>query len=153
MPGIIHQISVNPQGGVPKHAINSTTLELDHVAGDKQNNLKHHGGPLRAVCLYSLELIEALHREGHPIQPGDTGENLTLAGIEWAKLIPGTRLQIGDEVEIEITSYTTPCRKIDFAFTTDITSKRIDQDLHPGWSRVCAKVIRTGQVSVGDQVI
>ncbi len=150
MQGTVHQINVNPKGGVPKHRIDSTRIELDHVAGDKQRNLKVHGGPLRAVCLYSLELIHKLNEEGHPIKPGDIGENLTLAGIDWNALPIGSRLKIGDEVQLEITSHTIPCANINFAFCKNST--RVSQELHPGWSRLYAKVLKTGLIRIGDSV-
>ena len=58
MPGArIAQIS-RSGGGVPKRAIASarvTTLGLD---GDVQRNRKLHGGPERALCLFSLERVE-----------------------------------------------------------------------------------------------
>ncbi len=75
----VAQINVNPQGGVPKHRVAKARLEVGGVEGDKQNHRRFHGGPMRAVCLYSLELIEALQGEGHPISPGSTGENLTIS--------------------------------------------------------------------------
>ena len=71
--------------------------------GDRQNDLKHHGGPSRAVSLFSSELIEALQEEGHPIQPGSTGENLTLRGVMWQDMAPGVRLRIGT-AHLEITA-------------------------------------------------
>ncbi|MBC7782842.1 MAG: MOSC domain-containing protein [Burkholderiales bacterium] len=147
----IHQINVNPAGGVPKYSVPAAMLGSTGVAGDKQRNLKYHGGPKRAVCLYSLELIKSLQAEGHPIQPGHVGENLTISGLEWDSLAPGTTLRIGEEVEIRITDYTVPCSNIAFAFA-DRKSVRISQDLHPGWARLYARVLRTGEVRVGDSV-
>jgi len=147
----VHQINVNPNGGVPKHPIDRTRIELDHVAGDKQRHLEFHGGPMRAVCLYSLERIEALQAEGHPIEPGTTGENLTLAGVDWDQITPGTRLRLGDEVELEITEFTTPCRNIRASFAGE-DFKRMSQPAHPGWARVYAKVLQVGNVQRGDIV-
>ena len=43
-----------------------------------------HGGPYRAVCLYAIEAIERLQAEGHPVEPGSVGDNLTTSGIEWS---------------------------------------------------------------------
>ena len=149
--GRVHQISVNPAGGVPKSAIEATRIEVDHVAGDKQRHLEFHGGPTRAVCLFSLERIEALRSDGHPIRPGTVGENLTLSGIDWEQVVPGARLSIGDEVELEITQFTVPCRAISRSFK-DGQSKRISQPLFPGWARVYASVLRTGTVRRGDAV-
>ena len=147
----LHRINVNPAGGVPKHAVGRAVVHIDHVEGDKQRNLKYHGGPLRAVCLYSLERIEALQAEGHPITPGSTGENLTLSGVDWDHVVPGTRLQIGPEVTLEVTSYTAPCRNI-AASLADGKFSRMSQEKFPGWSRVYVKVLRPGVVTVGDEV-
>lgn len=151
-PASLIQISVNPKGGVPKYRVPSAVLTVNGVTGDKQRDRRYHGGPERAVCLYSTEHIEALRNAGHPIAPGTTGENLTISGLDWAGLQIGDRLLIGDAVELEITSYTTPCYKISDSFA-DGEFKRIAQKLHPGWSRVYAKVLREGMVQEGDSVV
>lgn len=149
----VHQISCSG-GGVPKMPVNQAEITTDGLAGDLHNNLKHHGGPNRAVCLFSLEAIQALQAEGHSIAPGSAGENLTLAGLpqpEWADLLPGSRLSIGDSVELEITKYTAPCHKITQYFL-DEDSSRISQEKHPGWSRLYAKVLKSGMIRAGDAV-
>jgi MOSC domain-containing protein YiiM len=150
--GQVASINVNPRGGVPKQAIPETWIGAAGVAGDKQRNRRFHGGPRRAVSLYALERIEALQREGHPIAPGSTGENLTLAGLDWAALRPGAQLLIGAEAMVVITSYAAPCKTIAESFC-DQAFTRIAQKLHPGWSRVYARVLREGQVRVGDPVV
>ncbi len=146
----IIQISVNPEGGAPKNRVESAKLGFERVEGDKQRFLKFHGGPSRAVCLYSLELIEKLQREGHPISPGATGENLTISGLDWNEIVPGTRLQIG-EAQIEITSYTAPCKNIAHAFEAG-DFMRISQKTHPGESRLYAKILTEAIVREGDAV-
>ena len=144
------QISVSPQGGVPKLRVESARLGLERVEGDKQNNLKYHGGPMRAVCLFSLEIIEKLQREGHPIAPGTIGENLTISGLDWDEIVPGVRLQIG-AAQIEITDYTRPCFKIKASFK-DGEFMRPWQKAHPGQSRVYAKILIEAEVREGDEV-
>ena len=146
------QISVNPEGGVPKYRIAETAITTEGVRGDKQRNRRCHGGPQRAVSLYSRELITQLQAEGHPIDCGTAGENLTLSGLDWAEIKPGAQLQIGDEVLLEITSYVVPCYKITASFAEG-NFKRILQKLHPGWSRVYAKVLCAGTVREGDAVV
>ena len=145
------QISVNPKGGVPKLRIQSTFIGTQGVAGDKQRDRRFHGGPERAVCLFSQERINALQAEGHPIDPGTTGENLTMCGLDWSQLKPGQQLRVGEEVLLEITSYTTPCSNIAASFAKG-EFKRIAQKLHPGWSRLYAKVLHEGTVTEGDKV-
>jgi MOSC domain-containing protein YiiM len=121
------------------------------LEGDDQNDREHHGGPDRALCLYSLEHILALQAEGHPIFSGATGENLTLVGLDWAQVVPDARLRLGDEVVIEITRYTSPCPKIASSFT-DGRFSRMAQEEHPGWSRLYARVLSPGAIQIGDQV-
>src|SRR5687768_6969799 len=82
-------------GGVPKLEVPSARVTAAGVEGDRQRNLKHHGGPDRALCLYSFELIQALQAEGHPIVPGSIGENVVVAGIDWRRMLPGTRVRLG----------------------------------------------------------
>jgi len=123
---------------------------VDGLAGDVQRDRKYHGGPERAICLFSLERITALAHEGHHIAPGATGENITVSGIDWDLVVPGARLEIG-EILLEIASYTKPCKTIRHVFAEEKFT-RMSQKLHPGWSRVYARVLRSGRVTTGDQV-
>src|SRR5439155_17527334 len=143
--------NVSPNGGVPKQPVPEADVGERGIVGNRVANPKIHGGPLAALCLYSLELIQALQAEGHPIFPGSVGENITLSRLDWTQVAPGVRLQLGDEVLIEVTKYTTPCETIVGSFA-DRNSMRILQKTHPGWSRVYAKVLRTGKIRVGDIV-
>jgi MOSC domain-containing protein YiiM len=149
--GRVVQISVNPKGGVPKHRIETTQVLAGGVAGDKQRNRRVHGGPERAVCLFSYECIRAMQDEGHPIDCGTTGENVTVSGLDWAQVKAGDRFQIGDVVQLEVTRYTTPCTNIADSFV-DGEFMRISHKTHPGWSRVYARVLNEGTISEGDEV-
>ena len=146
----VHQINVS-NGGVPKLPVPEARITVEGVSGDRHNSPKIHGGPDRAVCLFSLEVIEKLQAEGHPIKPGSSGENLTLAGADWAGLKPGDRLRIGETVRLEIVSYTSPCEH-NARWFLDGDYKRISQKRHPGWSRLYARVLSEGMVQQGDAV-
>ena len=147
----LHQISVS-DGGVPKLPVLEARVTVEGVAGDRQRNHEVHGGVDRAICLFSLEVIEALRAEGHTIKPGSSGENLTIAGLDWAKLQPGDRLRIGDAVRLEIVKYTEPC-KFNAQWFREGNFNRINQKKHPGWSRVYARVLTEGAVRPGDTVV
>lgn len=149
--GTVHQISVS-DGGVPKLPVSEARITKDGVEGDRQRSLLFHGGRDRAVCLFSLEVIEALQAEGHPIISGASGENLTLAGLDWAGLKPGARLSVGEAVQLEIMSYTVPCR-LNAQWFAKGEFSRISHKKHPGWSRLYAKVLAEGRVKVGDAVV
>ena len=110
------------------------------------------GGPSQALCLFSLEVIDLLRAEGHPIAPGSVGENLTISGLDWAGLQPRERLRFGTEVVAELTGPTTPCSK-NAGWFIERDFRRIDNDLHPGHSRWYASVVTGGMIEAGDQVV
>ena len=148
--GYIYQLNCS-DGGVPKLPVKEARLTPTGLVGDRQANARYHGGPERALCLYALEQINALQAEGHPIFPGSVGENVTVAGLDWSSLAPGCRLALGDEVIIELSSYTVPCQNIRGSLS-DGKFKRLSQKVHPGESRIYARVIRTGLLAVGQEV-
>ncbi|HKP71612.1 MAG TPA: MOSC domain-containing protein [Pyrinomonadaceae bacterium] len=150
MNGYIYRLNCS-DGGVPKLPVEEAQLTPTGLVGDRQRDLRYHGGPERALCLYALERIRELQAEGHPIEPGSVGENVTVAGLDWSSLAPGARLALGDEVVVELSSYAAPCKTIRRAFSGE-EFKRISQKTHPGESRIYARVIRTGRLAVGQQV-
>ena len=147
----IKSINIKESGGVPKTPVEKSFFGKEKVRGDKQNDLKHHGGINRAVCLFSIEIIEALQKEGHPIFPGSTGENLSIQGLEWSLMISGKKLSIGETV-IELTNPAPPCKTIKDSFK-DGEFNRISEKKNPGFSRWYARVIREGVICKNDKVI
>jgi len=147
--GRIESINVS-RGGVPKTPVFEALVTVGGIDGDRQRDPRFHGGPERAVVLFSLDVIRALQREGHPINIGTTGENLAVSGIDWTAISPGVELEIGG-ARLVITKYASPCEKIRRSFL-DEDFTRISQKLHAGWSRLCARVVTEGIVRIGDQV-
>lgn len=148
--GAVHQINVSA-GGVPKKPVDSARVEIGGVIGDVQADRRHHGGPDQDLCLYSLEVIEALRLEGHPIEPGFAGENVTITGLDWEAMSPGVRLRFGDDLVAEVTSPATPCSK-NSAWFSDRDFRRMSHEQHPGWSRWYARVIHPGDIEKGAAV-
>lgn len=138
-------------GGVPKKGVaGPVEITIRGVTGDRQRDLRYHGGPDRAVCLFSSDRIESLRSEGHPIDAGTTGENLTISGIDWDLIAPGARLGVGGVV-LEITKPAHPCKTIAGSFV-DGGFTRISAKQHPGWGRMYARVLKPGTVQAGDVV-
>ena len=147
--GTIAQLNISP-GGVPKTAVPSAIVGPLGLEGDRHRGAGH-GGPERALCLFSAEIIARLQAEGHPIAAGTVGENVTIAGLDWSLVTPGTRLRLGDSVLVEVTRYTTPCINIVASFI-DGDFARILQDKHPSESRVYVRVLEGGVLRTGDAV-
>jgi MOSC domain-containing protein YiiM len=150
MDGRIVQISVSP-GGVPKRPVARARVTRLGLEGDGHRNTKLHGGPDRALCLFSIERIEALRAEGHPVEPGSLGENLTLAGLDWAAVQPDDVFGLGAEALVQITRFTSPCFNIRASFLGGAYA-RVSPQRHPGWSRVYARVLVPGEIAAGDPV-
>jgi MOSC domain-containing protein YiiM len=70
--GTVASINLSP-GGVPKKSTTGARVSRLGLVGDAQNDTKHHGGPERAVCIYSLEHTDLKSRASHRCWNG--GEN------------------------------------------------------------------------------
>ena len=142
--GQLAQLNIS-NGGMPKRPIESAVVTVDGVKGDSQKNRKYHGGPNRAICIYSEELYAGLRDDGVKVKNGDIGENFTTRGINLQHLKKGDRLKVGECV-IEITEIRIPCYQL----------KKWDVDLpelivgRSGW---VAKVVREGMVRAGDDIV
>ncbi len=108
--GRIHSLNIS-KGGVPKRTIERVPVTRLGLVGDKHNNTRLHGGPERAVCLYSVELMRRLNAEGHNIAPGSLGENVTLEGVDTTALEPGDVLRLGPEVVLQISATLRPAKR------------------------------------------
>jgi MOSC domain-containing protein YiiM/GNAT superfamily N-acetyltransferase len=138
-------------GGVPKLPVASARVTTTGVQGDRQRERTLHGGPHRAVSILGIEAIRRVAAEGHPIAPGTTGENLTVEGFDISALPVGTRLAIGHEVLLELSSPTDPCRTIRDSFIGGRFG-RLGVASHPRDSRMYARVLREGVVRAGDPI-
>jgi MOSC domain-containing protein YiiM len=144
--GVVASVNLS-RGGVPKLPVRSARATRLGLAGDVQRLKKIHGGPDRALCLFSLEVIAALRAAGHPIAPGGAGENVTLSGLDWPSLAEGDRLSLGDVV-VELTTTTDPCKQIAACF-----ADRNPWHLGPrATTRWYARVLVEGDLAVGAPV-
>jgi MOSC domain-containing protein YiiM len=143
MTGILAQISVSP-GGMPKLPVPTALVTAQGVAGDRQRNLKYHGGPDRAVCLYSEEWYAWLREQGVDLAFGQVGENFTTRGIDLLTLAEGDHLSVG-ECLIQLTSVRVPCKQLNMWHPNlfEMIKGRT------GW---LARVVRPGTVKTGDVI-
>lgn len=137
-------------GGIPKASIGRADVSHRGLAGDRQALRKHHGRPFQALCLWSTEVIASLAAEGHPIEAGCAGENLTIEGLDWSLLRAGAVLQVGSVVA-ELSFPATPCKKQRPWFVGG-DFRRIAWERHPDAVRWYAWVRRPGHIAEGDAV-
>jgi MOSC domain-containing protein YiiM/GNAT superfamily N-acetyltransferase len=148
--GRVLQVNISP-GGVPKLPVAAAHVGPLGLEGDRHRADTAHGGPHRAVALLAIEVIERVAAEGHPIEPGSVGENLTTLGIEWSLLPTGTRVEVGDEAVLELSTPANPCETIVGSFS-DGHSGRISILRHPTDSRMYARVLTEGTIRPGDEI-
>jgi MOSC domain-containing protein YiiM len=139
-------------GGVPKQPIAEAVVGYRGVDGDRQATRQHHGRVWQALCLWSADVVDRLRGEGHPIALGNAGENVSISGIDWPSLRPGTRIGIGDGVLVEVSAYATPCKK-NAGWFLGGDFDRMNHDRERGVSRVYASVLRDGTIRPNDPVI
>jgi MOSC domain-containing protein YiiM len=144
MKGTLVQVNVSG-GGMPKRPVDRANVTAHGVEDDWQRNRKYHGGPNRAVCIFSEELYAWLREKGIDLENGSVGENFTTSGMDLGRLAKGDRLAIGDACVVEITDVRVPCGNL----------KKWDVDLpelivgNSGW---VAKVVTEGVVKPGDSI-
>lgn len=148
--GSVAQLNVS-RGGVPKTPIEHAVVGFRGIEGDAQKVRKHHGRPFQALCLWSDEVIAALAAEGHPVARGSAGENVTLAGVDWAAMRPGTRLRIGT-VLAEVSADATPCKQ-QARWFTDGDFNRVSIERAPDRVRWYAWVREPGEIHPADEVV
>lgn len=144
MTGSIAQLNTS-RGGMPKSPVALSDVTTDGLAGDWQKNRKYHGGPDRAVCLYSAEEYDWLRTQGIDLPWGTVGENFTTHGIDLSALKPGDVLSTPG-CTIEITAVRVPCKNLN-RFNSRL------MDLVQGRSGWVAKVVRSGVVNSGDALM
>lgn len=148
--GSVSQIS-RSGGGVPKRAVDSAVVDRHGIVGDVQKTRLHHGRPWQALCLWSAEVVDGLAAEGHPIEAGSAGENITIRGVEWSSMRGGAIIDIGS-VRCQLSAPATPCSK-NRRWFRDGDIGQMDHDLHPGRSRWYASVLRPGSIRSGEPVV
>jgi len=123
------------------------TLNLD---GDRQADLKVHGGVSKAVYGYPVEHYEFWRRElpNMELPFGMFGENFTTEGLFEDKLNVGDRFRIG-EAEVMVTEPRLPCYKLGIKFGRADILRRFLQSRRTGFYFA---VVNEGEVQAGDEI-
>jgi MOSC domain-containing protein YiiM len=157
MHGRLVQLSLKPKNGrargIPKHAVSTLTVTANGVQGDfnRWRTEKAGGDPDQAVLLLNEEILTDLHAEGWPVQPGDLGENLLVAGLPPDALEPDTTVVLG-EVVLQVSKACDPCRILfNLPYVGAERGPKFLRVMHGrrGWD---ARVLQGGTVELGTPV-
>lgn len=109
---------------------------------------------LRQVHLIHAELFDHVATKGFQVTGGDLGENVTTSGIDLLGLPVGATLRIGTDALLTLTGLRNPCKQIN-NFQDGLTQAVLERDADGELVRlagVMAVVIRSGTVSIGDEI-
>lgn len=139
--GKIVAVSISDRKGEKKHNIDQARLIPDH--GLDQD--AHAGDWHRQVSLLDMQSIARIREKGLDVDPGNFAENITTNGIRLWELPIGTRLQLGEEVLMEVTQIGKEChnRCAIFHQVGDCVMPR---------EGIFAKVLQEGTIRPGDTI-
>jgi MOSC domain-containing protein YiiM len=135
------------QTGGRKRPVSAAYLHATNFAGDGQADLKNHGGPDKAVCVYPHDHYAYWERElGGRLEPGAFSENLTVAGARETEVCLGDVWQIGEALA-QVSQPRQPCAKL----AGKRGRKELPELIHAtGFSGFYLRVLRQGWVRAGD---
>lgn len=123
-------------------------LNLD---GDRQADLKVHGGPDKAVYAYPAAHYDFWRAQlpGVPLPWGSFGENLTIEGYDEESVFIGDRFQAGS-AELVVSQPRMPCYKLGVRFGDAQMVKRFLASRRTGFY---FRVLREGEIAAGDEIM
>ncbi|MBN6885777.1 MOSC domain-containing protein YiiM [Cytobacillus horneckiae] len=132
------------ESGIGKSKVVEAFLTKDAFIGDGVANPAFHGGPDRAVCLYSYEHYQYWKKEfNHHFELPAFGENICATGMLEKDVYIGDIFSLG-EAEIQITQGRIPCSTISKHNNLDPLLPRI---VETGYTGYFFKVLKEGKVN------
>jgi MOSC domain-containing protein YiiM len=122
-------------------------LNLD---GDRQADLRVHGGEYKVVYCYPVEHYDYWRKElpGRELPMGMFGENFTTDGLLEEAVHLGDRFTVGS-AEVVVAQPRLPCYKLGIRFQSDDMVRRF---LASGRTGFYLAVTREGEVGAGDEI-
>lgn len=141
MPTIVAVCSSKAKG-TRKKSVNEGLLREDYgLVGDAHADCCSH----RQVSLLAQESIDKMLSLGVNVGPGDFAENITTEGIDLVSLSIGTRISIGEDVQLEVTQIGKECH------TPCAIYRQAGVCVMPT-EGIFTRVVCGGVVKVGDQL-
>ena len=137
--------------GIFKQAVSGrVALRKLNLDGDRQADLRVHGGELKAVYCYPVEHYAYWKKElpGRDLPFGVFGENFTTEGLLEDSVHLGDRFAVGS-AEVVVTQPRLPCYKLGVRFQSDEMVKRFLAAARTGFYLA---VTLEGEVGAGDEI-
>jgi MOSC domain-containing protein YiiM len=118
-----------------------------NIAGDRQADLRVHGGPEKAVYAYPFEHLDLWNAEispEPPFGPGTFGENLTVTGWRESDVCIGDVWAWGEAL-LQVCQPRFPCFKLAMATERAGVGRRMLETGRTGWY---LRVLRPGEAPV-----
>jgi MOSC domain-containing protein YiiM len=129
--------------GICKNKTEEAFLTKEGFCGDGVANLKYHGGPDRAICIYPHEHYRLWEQEFDiSLPPSAFGENLTVTNMLERDVCIGDVYQLGEAV-IQVTQGRIPCSTITRRMNVQGLLKRIAET---GYTGYFCRVLKEGTV-------
>ncbi len=126
----------------------AVSLGTTNLAGDGQADLRVHGGPDKAVCVYPAEHYPHWRAElGLAFGPGAFGENFTTDGLSEASIFIGDIFRLAGGVVVQVTQPREPCWKLARRWRVMDLPVRVTRTGFTGWY---FRVLETGAVEAGE---
>lgn len=121
-----------------------------NLEGDRQSDLRVHGGPYKAVYAYPSEHYAYWSAElaGMDLPFGMFGENLTTVGLTEEGVHIGEQFRFGSAI-LQVTQPRMPCFKLALRFGRSDIVKRFWKS---GYSGIYFAVIEEGELAKGDEI-
>ncbi len=133
--GTVLSVNISEEKGKPKRPVDEITLvEGVGVLSDA------HAGSSREVSLLNIEDVRSFGKK-----PGDFAENITFEGIRSSDIKIGSRLRIGREAVLEVTSIGKICHSKCSIYL------EMGRCIMPS-KGIFAKVLRGGKIKRGDSI-
>jgi MOSC domain-containing protein YiiM len=135
-------INISDKKGVRKKAVDSAVLKENYgMERDAHASGEWH----RQISLLALESIKKMQEKGLEVGPGDFAENFTTEGIDLVSLPVGTKLTIGEGIEMEVSQIGKVChnRCAIYHQAGDCVMPK---------EGIFAKVLQGGTVKKGDEI-
>ena len=140
--GKVVSVNISDKKGVRKKPVKEAFIQTDYgIKDDAHSSSQWH----RQVSLLALESIQKMQAMGLKVNPGDFAENITTEGIDLPKLPVGTKMTIGENIEVEVSQIGKKCHT-----RCEIYNQAGDCIMPK--EGIFVKVLKGGKIKEGDNI-